>query len=391
MKNGRDCWNEEQHQNIVEFASASLWRFIQHNATYYSKEQAFLDITGLNRRNLTKLCEIYFLLDDDIWFFVTETAPAILNRLSKNSLKETTTLRGRIKGKVLWSKTMTTRYVSGGDPSLFVCQQRSSMFDLIENRVLLYVLKQILRISENILGSNSFVDNEFDDRLKDDKWINIIKKLAYQSSNLLRNPYIREISEIHDLSEKNLQETEKARGANYTQLAMTARILNKSQKQQVDFLHEKLSNQMLLPLNRDVLYEVAVLFKIIEHARNSGWTEKTVNLIGGGSRTISKFTKNKSNMNIYYQSIPKAFIKNSKYKDLMDHYHIDVGYRRPDIILEWVRENGQKSYCIVEVKRSNNREYLIDGLYKLLGYIKDFEEVFVHTPHSKGILVGWCF
>lgn len=385
----RDCWNEEQYQDIIEFTSSSLWRFIQHNASYYSKEEAFLDITGISRKNLTRLCEIHFLLTEEVGKFVTETAPAILNRLSKNSLRETSTLRGRIKGKVLWSKTMTTRYVSGGDPSLFVCQQCSSIFDLPENRVLLFVLKQILRVSENVLGTHSHEGYEFDDRLKNNKWINVVKAIAYQSSNLLRNPYIREISEIHDLTENNIQETEKARGANYTQLAITARILNNAQKRQVDFLHEKLSNRMLQPLNRDVLYEVAVMFRVIEYFRNSGWTEKTVNLIGGGSKIISKFTKNNISMNIYYQGIPDTFIKNSKYKDLMDHYQVDVGYRRPDIILEWVREGGQKSYCIVEVKRSKNREYLIDGLYKLLGYIKDFEEVFVYTPNSKGILVGW--
>lgn len=389
IKNVRDCWNDEEHQKIVEYASTNLWRFIQHNATFYSKEQAFIDVTGLTRRNLAKLCDIYFLLADETEIFVTETAPAILNRLSKNSLTETSTLRGRVKGKVLWSKTMTTRYISGGDPSLFVCQQRSSIFDLPENRVLLFVLKQILRISENILGTDSLEYYEFEHGLKNGKWINIVKKLAYQCANLLRNPYIREISEIHDLSEKNIQETEKARGAHYTQLALTARILNKSQKRQVDFLYEKLSNRMLQPLNRDVLYEVAVLFKIMNHVRKNGWVEKKVNLIGGGSKIISRFVKDKTTLNIYYQSLPEVFVKKSKYKDLMDYYQIDVGYRRPDIILEWISENGQKTYCIVEVKRSKNREYLIDGLYKLLGYIKDFENAYIHTFDSKGILVGW--
>lgn len=389
VKSVRDCWSAEEHQQMVEFASANLWRFIQHNATPYTREQTFLDITGLSQRNLTKLCDIYFLLTDEVEEFVNETAPAILNKLSKSSLSQTTILRGKIKGKVSWPKTLTTRYISGGDKSLFVCQHRSSIFDLPENRVLLFVLKQILRITESILGTDLYENYELDNRINNNKWIDIVKMLAVKCSNLLRNPYVREISDIYDLTEKNIQETQKARGSNYTQLALTARILNDAQKRKVDFLYDKLANKILMPLNRDVLYELSVLFKILEHARNSGWTETKANLIGGGSKYISKFLKHGTTMKIYYQSIPSIFIKNSKYKDLMNYYHIDVGYRRPDIIIEWVKENGQKRYCIVEVKRSKDHNYLIDGLYKLLGYLKDFEDVFVDSVDSKGVLVGW--
>jgi hypothetical protein len=383
-----NCWSEEQHKQISEYASEHLWRYIQQNASLINREKTFLDITGLSNRNLEKLTQIHFLLSEDVHVFVNETAPSILSRLSKSSTKETVTLRGKIKGKVMWSKTVTSRYASGGDPSLFVCQQRSSVFDLPENRVFLYVLKQIQHFAVNILGSKVTDNIEWEIKNKE-KWSSIIHSIGVQSAKLLRNPFVREISDIYNLSEKVIQETEKARGTSYSELAETARSLYKSTQQPMDFLYQKLSTHLLLPLNQDVLYEIAVLYKIIEHTKEKGWSEKTINLIGGGSKIISRFRKKNVVMNIHYQSLPQNFYGNSKYKDMMNHYSIDAGFRRPDIILEWIRADGERRYCIVEVKRSENRTYLIDGLYKLLGYIKDFEEVFSGTPDSKGILVGW--
>ncbi|WP_438298446.1 hypothetical protein [Sporosarcina sp. FA15] len=41
------------------------------------------------------------------------------------------------------------------------------------------------------------------------------------------------------------------------------------------------------------------------------------------------------------------------------------------------------------MKRSQNRGYLADGVYKVLGYLKDFEIPLHNSPDSVGLLVGW--
>jgi hypothetical protein len=73
----------------------------------------------------------------------------------------------------------------------------------------------------------------------------------------------------------------------------------------------------------------------------------------------------------------------------MKEVHLSIHHRRPDIILEWINDEGKKYYTIVEVKRSQNKGYLADGLYKLLGYLKDFEAQMQLSEHSTGLLVGW--
>ena len=72
----------------------------------------------------------------------------------------------------------------------------------------------------------------------------------------------------------------------------------------------------------------------------------------------------------------------------MDKYGLSDKLRRPDIVLE--AKNGTKrNYYIIEVKRSDKRSYLVDGAYKLFGYLKDFENVQNSETKLYGLLVGW--
>ena len=98
-------------------------------------------LTKLGAKDLKLLGSIYFLLSEEVEGLINEIAPAILKKLSKITAKETRVYKGDVRGKINWSKTYKERYAFGGDPSLFVCIQKSSEFDLPENRLLLYYRK----------------------------------------------------------------------------------------------------------------------------------------------------------------------------------------------------------------------------------------------------------
>ena len=59
---------------------------------------------------------------------------------------------------------------------------------------------------------------------------------------------------------------------------------------------------------------------------------------------------------------------------------------RPDIILEFVEAN---LYRIVEVKRTDKRDYIVDSVYKVIGYLSDFKECFPNKKALDGILIVW--
>ncbi|TKH40309.1 hypothetical protein C1I59_00625 [Paenibacillus polymyxa] len=133
------------------------------------------------------------------------------------------------------------------------------------------------------------------------------------------------------------------------------------------------------------------MFKTMEILNENGWHENKIGLIGGSSRVVSEFSKNNSTLSLYYQGLPQLFSSSSRYKDIMGSYGLSNKLRRPDIIIEIRNANvTSKKYYILEVKRSQKREYLVDGVYKLLGYFKDYESIYLKDGNVlRGILVGW--
>ncbi|UOO43812.1 hypothetical protein I0292_26560 (plasmid) [Priestia megaterium] len=387
MKKRKDCWEPNNYQEIIQFSSSQFWRFIQKNAKEVSPTNLFLDLTKLSSKDLARLSSLHFILSEEIKDFVYITAPQILNRLSKSTINELKESQGRIRGRVHWHKTYTYRYANGGDSSLYICSQRSSIFDLTENRVLLYLLNKVFLTAKSF-SRIELSDKHFDFEVENSqKWIKQVEEIGHQCYQLLRNPYIKEIKEIYDLNDRHIEDTEKRRSKWYKDLSDVARNYLHSLESPLFYLRKSLSNKVFEPLNKDTLYEIAVLFRIIGCANMEGWNEVKLSLIGNGSKVISELKKNNQTLRIYYQGLPTEFAKISKYGKLMSSYGLSNKLRRPDMIMEFIEDN-QRRYCIVEVKRSKNRSYLVDGAYKLLGYLKDYEEV-KNVSKVQGVLVGW--
>lgn len=54
-----------------------------------------------------------------------------------------------------------------------------------------------------------------------------------------------------------------------------------------------------------------------------------------------------------------------------------------------VLEIEGKKVLLVEVKRSSDKDYISDSVYKVLGYLADFEEEFQKDQKPKAVLVVW--
>ncbi|KUP08446.1 hypothetical protein Q75_02805 [Bacillus coahuilensis p1.1.43] len=390
VSNQNDCWSSKNHTQILETTNKHLWRFIQKNSAVTSAEEVFLSLTNVSKSNLQKLTYIYFILDEEVEEFINITAPSILKRLSKTSLTEHKVLRGNVKGKINWSKTISERNAYGGDPSIFVCSQRSSVFDLPENRLLLYLLRRIMYICNSLTNPDIERDaTNLEELKKKDKWINKVFQIGLKTKILLKNPFIRKIGEMHDITQKTIVQAEKVRGQMYSQLAKVAQGYYFMNNNPVSYLDTVLKGKTLEPLNKDTLYEIAVLFKLIEVIIENGWVEKRIGLIGGNSTLVSRFMFGQKEMKVYFQGIPNEFKLNSKYGSLMNTYGLSDSLRRPDLVLE-VKNGNKRNFYIIEVKRSDKRTYLVDGAYKLFGYLKDFETVKNTDNNIYGLLVGWA-
>jgi hypothetical protein len=382
-----DCWDSRIHNQISEYSSGHLWRFIQPNAQESEAEETLLNLTGLSNRDLKILADIRLLLSAEIKTLLNDIAPKIISRLSKESINEYITDRG-VRGRINWQKTISTRAAAGNDTSLYVYSRRAQIFDLPENRLFLYIIRHINEKARNFVSDNYLNLTWYDEADDRGKWIDRVSVIASKSARLLRNPLVSKIGNLYELTDKIIELTKRCRPSHYKELAVTAERFAFSQNAPLYYLKDELKANIFEPLNKDTLFEIAVLFKTIQTAEECGWQEKRAGLIGGSASAVSTLAKNGWELKIYYQKLPREMAQDSKYGDIMADYGLSEKLRRPDIILEF--SNGKmKKFFIVEVKRSKRRGYLVDGTYKLLGYLKDFERVNNDTAEIKGFLVGW--
>ncbi|HEY9652602.1 MAG TPA: hypothetical protein V6C95_18240, partial [Coleofasciculaceae cyanobacterium] len=211
----------------------------------------------------------------------------------------------------------------------------------------------------------------------------------YQSTNhFLKNTYLREIDVPIKITDMMLQKVRCARNTQFKNIYSSLRLYRKLFVQEEhNTLRDCFSQGVLKPLNRDTLYEVYIVLSTMTSLEQLGWNRENLRLIGYGKGAVAQYKHSDTILRIYYQTLPAAFVQNSLYTELLRKYQLDVRLRRPDIILEFQSETC--NFKLLEVKRSRNRQYITESVYKVLGYLKDFERCFVSTKLPHAILVTW--
>lgn len=388
-----DCWTDEVHKKILDSTSSVLWRFIQKNAKLTEAEDICADLMNLSKKDLDLMTKIHFLLDSAVKNFINKTAPKILTRLSKTSRRRRRTSKGAVRGKVDVPATVKQQLTAGVGPHQFVAVDWSSSFDLVENRLMKYLLQKIIELSQGVLNKPLEYKDIRDENKK--KWIDEVEIIGIKAQKLLKNVYLKQISSLDNISKEVIEEAEKTRGYWYNDLAKAAEFYFDVFKKQANkkFLKEILSTRFFEPLDWNVLYELYVLSEVITTAENAGWRVNKNKLIGGNSKFISEYMLYGKKLKIYYQKVPDRLKEASSYGELLDRAGLNASLRRPDIILEL--EGSERRFCIIEIKRSAAKSYLTDGVYKLMGYLKDFESKGSNLGLNggingvKGILIGW--
>jgi hypothetical protein len=383
-----DCWNKENHNEILKFTSSMLWRYVNKNSTDSKTEEAFLNLTALKLDDLIGLVEIRFLLSQDLVHFINRTMPGIINRLSKESLNKTDTVRNKIVGKVNWQKTSLTQTIAGNDRTLFVTNNVSNKFDLPENRLLKFTIEVINKMAKKYIIDLDLPNIWYEEITSSAKWTERVNYIYSKTQIALKNPIIKQISRISEITDKMIIATRYQRNMHYSDLANFSDAIHLAYENPFAYLINELGDKILEPLNNDDLYELAVLFKLINSIQSNGWTEEEIGLIGGKQRYVSQLCKDSITMKIYYQKLPAELRDISKYAPLMKEYGLSDRSRRPDIVIE-LKYKDLLMYLIVEVKRSQNQRYLADGAYKVFGYLKDYENIESNNADLGGFLIVW--
>lgn len=388
METTRDCWTDTNYRDVLYFVENHLWLFVQANATVHKPQNIVSNILQLDYNEMRLLQRIYFLLSEAVQRSVRESTPRLLRRLSQSTNQLMTESRGSVRGNVDWSLTFKRRLASGyNNPTTFLTRVTVKTYDLPEMQAVKFLLTLVNRLCVEVLG-NIPGENEPSSYQPDGKWKDNLRSLYRLTVTFLNNSHLRNVSLPLKVTDMMIQRVRCARNAHFKSIYDSLRLHRKLFVQgDHDALRECITQGILKPLSRDTLYEIYVLFMTMTSIRQMGWSQEGLHLIGYGKGIIAEYSSKGKTLRIHYQTLPAEFTQSSLYTRLLRKYKIDVSLRRPDLVLEL--DSNKRDFTLLEIKRTQDKGYILDSAYKVLGYLKDFEKSFDTSCFPHAMVIVW--
>ena len=375
-QDNNDLWSQETYQTILGEVSVYLQLYLFKNANI-DHEYAIYQLFNLKQEDMLILKKLHFLISTQVRELM-DILPFLIRNLSHSTNKEEVETHGNIIGQINWNQTIKQRTKTGlKDKSLFVCNTNYKLYDLPENQMLKYMLKKIIKF---IRDMNISFTEEYNEEIEN--WHEYLSNIYLTTSKTSKNIHLKNVELPRHITTKILNKTIKSHNNLYEYVVKVYELYEKLFiYNDWEVLLELLNKQILRPNNYDTLYEVYLLFKIVERMDNDSLQ---LGLLKSGNDYVIHSQYPDKEVNIYYQHLPEIFKQNNLTK-LRPYYDIQLTNKRPDIIIEYVKGND-KTYKIIEVKRTQDPGYIRDSIYKVFGYLKDYEDVTLVKPN---ILAVW--
>ena len=379
-------WDSHLKNEILNEIQNYLYTYLYKEAkSGNGLKSSITAIKGLREDEITLLKKIHFLLSDEVAVFI-ETSKKLVRNLSHSTMNHDIISRGMIRGSIDWCQTYEERSKEGfKNGSIFACKTTNKIYDLPENQLFKFLINRIISMTRNSsIGDKTPLKLEESEK---DIWHNDILRTRRTALQIRKNSRMRDISDVDYIKPKTVRKAFKNKNNQYKTVVDCYLLYRKIflEDDNLENLMDLINKQILEPMNDNKLYEIYLLFKLIEVLPEE---ELKLNLLRPNGRFIAQSVLNDKTVSIYYQKLPKSFKSTSKRHVLSNIYRkFGIGTAIPDIIVEIEDEEGI-SYRIIEVKNSVEKDYLKEGLNEVLAYLTDFEDV-CFTQKMKGILIGF--
>lgn len=363
---------------VLDEANAELWRYLSRAAEVApgSSLAAAAAATGLTSSSLRTLGTAHYLLSDEVRRFVEEGAPKILRRIARSTDRAKRVAR-EVRGAIDWPATLSARTASGWTDPVFVCHEPYPETDLPQNRLVKHELEHIrslaMRVISDEQGQVELSDAVGADAV--DSWLETVARRGSRAESHLKSPYLQGVTITANVTGRAVRAARRDRNRGYHDAAETFRLRRKLLEiEDPEALITLLRQRLLVPARPFRLLEIWALARLGDALRSEwGEPEHTAVLNQERGSPAYRFrTSGGGTASVYFQSLPATLREASEYSRIFEAYSLDVASRLPDLVLE-VEEENERSCVVFEVKASRRNGYLADGLYKLLGYVSDFE------------------
>lgn len=373
-------WTEKEYEEVLSGVSQLGWLVLKRFSTSYRPSEVLAAFSSLSDKEFSLLRRLHFGLSDAVETFLGVHVPAFLRNIPSTTEHTLEEGRGSPRGRVDWTRTFARRAQLGNDPTRFVTRPTERTADSGAARL---VGLMLARVAANATWLTQRSIPEFARERLLLSGATASRHLAALRSRGIRVPNSISIREIGPLR--------RARRPDLSAAVLLFDLhVGLIEKANENLLRALLRERQMVPENCDDLFEVWALLTLVERHLNEGWQITDAQLIGaetGPRRPRFTLTRMQDTVSIYYQIVPATMAKSSVYKEIFREYDLTASIRRPDITAS-LNVDGTIQTVIVEVKRTRDKGYITDSVYKTLGYLSDFRDT-VGPDAPQAILLVW--
>jgi hypothetical protein len=374
-------WTQEDLELVQDGISRLGWLVLKRFSAVYRPSDVLAAFSCLPKREFETLRRLTFLASDEAIVFIMEHVPAFLHVIPSSTQHMVEDRSGPPRGKVDWMRTYIRRTQAGNDPTRFVTKSIDRTADTMAARLFAFLLSMIVEMAER-LDKTSIPEVT---RLKLAEQIESGRRYL----SLLKGRGVRLGGRI---TPRDLGPLRKSRRADVlAAIRLYDLYVNVVELANENLLRSLLQKKQHAPEDMDDLFEIWTLLTLVNLHLNEGWELEEAFLIGGDSspkRPRFKLIKDDLVAEIFYQTVPREMGVSSVYKAVFAEYDLDASMRRPDATIQITSSAGEIQRILVEVKRTRDQRYILDSVYKTLGYISDFKSTIgPNTPLA--LMVVW--
>ena len=359
---------------------------IENNSLY----PFLLLLTKFTGEDIRWLARLYHIANTKgAWDYLVNELPEYIHSMAW-SMNKQAVISDRIQGNILWHDTFRRR-VSSGNPFVFVTENPEKDYNTQENRLLVFYLKQLSNIvySSQNPSSHQSIGIQINDVIR-------------TSIQLLHSPYLRDISVPHYPTAVMVHAAYRHKRKVYYRLAeLWLEFENTVLYPNINSLKQLLSKGWIRPkieTNTDDLFELYTLISTISATEQlllheDGEFHTKYNVVRpNGLPIIARIQSTNFTAEISFDRSPSHLFGKeesaSKYRKIIDLYDgITGNSRRPDVLLKIIKKGRTEVKLIVEAKNTSALStYASDSVYKALGYLNDYGQLWVSGQFPKVIL-----
>lgn len=315
--------------------------------------------------------------------FCSKHLPNLLDSLANKKIGELAVVGPRLRGNARWDLTAMGRISGRLSPVQFISRLPERSFSLPENALVRWLIDDLARAVnwiESKVGSRSMLSQ--------------LLKIRDGCEEAFRHHWFQEVQPPRwpDVTMRIAAERQRLPAyrlaANLTKRRL--RFQNHDRAARVASMLELLSVNWLSPVSDDDLFELYALVFILDLLKEEvGLGEPvTYGLNSAGRGAIAEFKTSTGIVRVFFDQSPVSTVGSQSYQlnILAAHEGVRGVARRPDITV--VHDHGAgRNIVLVEVKRTIETGYISDSVYKALGYLSDFREIWVKHPGNPKIVL----